>query len=65
MGTPDRAEEQFHAAGAVTRAPKALGAHALRDAAPEDERMEDEEKILAGRSDVNMPALLTRDVHGG
>jgi Protein of unknown function (DUF2934) len=30
-----------------------------------DERMEDEEKILAGRSDANMPALLTRDVPGG
>jgi len=27
--------------------------------------MEDEEKILAGRPDVNMPALLTKDVPGG
>ena len=27
--------------------------------------MEDEEKILAGRADVNMPALLTKDVQGG
>ena len=30
-----------------------------------DELVEDEEKILLGRADVNMPALLTRDVHGG
>ena len=30
-----------------------------------DEHLEDEEKILAGRVDVNMPALLTKDVHGG
>lgn len=26
---------------------------------------EDEEKILAGRHDVNYPALLTKDVPGG
>jgi hypothetical protein len=30
-----------------------------------DEPIEDEEKVLAGRSDVNMPALLTKDVPGG
>lgn len=30
-----------------------------------DEHLEDEEKILAGRADVNMPALLTKDVQGG
>ena len=29
------------------------------------EELDDEEKILAGRSDVNMPALLTKDVQGG
>ncbi len=29
------------------------------------EAMEDEEKILAGRIDVNLPALLTKDVQGG
>jgi len=43
---------------------------AKREAMPgppgaEDDRLPDEEKILAGRSDVNMPALLTRDVPGG
>lgn len=27
--------------------------------------MEDEEKIMAGRHDVNYPALLTKDVPGG
>ena len=31
----------------------------------DDESMLEEEKILAGHSDVNMPALLTKDVPGG
>lgn len=30
-----------------------------------EEHMEDEEKIIAGRTDVNYPALLTKDVPGG
>jgi hypothetical protein len=30
-----------------------------------DEPMEDEEKIIAGRHDVNYPAMLTKDVPGG
>jgi hypothetical protein len=30
-----------------------------------DAPMEDEEKIMAGRHDVNYPALLTKDVPGG
>jgi hypothetical protein len=30
-----------------------------------DEPMEDEEKVLAGRLDVNLPAMLTKDVPGG
>jgi hypothetical protein len=30
-----------------------------------NEPIEDEERILAGCPDVNMPALLTRDVLGG
>jgi hypothetical protein len=29
------------------------------------EFMDDEEKVLAGRPDANMPALLTKDVRGG
>jgi len=31
----------------------------------DDEYLQDEEKILAGRPDANMPALLTKDVPGG
>ena len=31
----------------------------------DDEPVLEEEKILAGHIDVNMPALLTRDVPGG
>ena len=31
----------------------------------DDEPMEEEEKVLAGRLDANMPALLTKDVRGG
>ncbi len=30
-----------------------------------EEAMEEEEKVLAGKPDANMPALLTRDVLGG
>ena len=40
-------------------------AKAAQKIAIEDDRMEDEEKILAGRHDVNYPALLTKDVPGG
>jgi len=31
----------------------------------DEDRLEDEEKILAGRHDVNYPAHLTKDVPGG
>ena len=31
----------------------------------DDEPLEDEEKLLAERADVNMSALLTKDVPGG
>lgn len=30
-----------------------------------DEPVGDEEKIMAGRADANIPALLTKDVRGG
>ena len=30
-----------------------------------EQAVEDEEKVLAGRLDANMPALLTKDVLGG
>lgn len=36
-----------------------------KDQGSDEDRMEDEEKILAGRLDVNYPALLTKDVPGG
>jgi len=32
---------------------------------PDEEPLSEEEKLLAGRVDVNLPALLTRDVPGG
>lgn len=38
---------------------------ATKPPAQHDPLMDEEEKILAGRSDVNLPALLTRDVPGG
>ena len=31
----------------------------------QNELVDDEEKVLAGRLDANMPALLTKDVQGG
>jgi hypothetical protein len=45
------------------------GHSAPKDAKPvhdhDDDRFEDEEKILDGRYDVNYPAMLTKDVPGG
>jgi hypothetical protein len=32
---------------------------------PDDEHLEDEEKVLDGRHDANIPAMLTKDVPGG
>ena len=55
-GRPD-GRAQDHWLQAVT------GLAAQRDR--KDERMEEEEKVLAGRPDANMPALLTQDVPGG
>lgn len=37
----------------------------LRQRRPDDDLTPDEERILAGRDDVNFPALLTKDVPGG
>ena len=46
--------------------PPARGrASSVRKRGPSDERMDEEEKVLAGRTDANMPALLTQDVPGG
>jgi hypothetical protein len=33
--------------------------------APEETHLEDEEKVLAGRHDVDLPSLLVKDVPGG
>jgi hypothetical protein len=56
-GRPDgRAEDHWRYATIET-----FGQDGIRD----DDPLEDEEKILAGRPDVNIPALLTKDVQGG
>ena len=56
-GRPDgRAQNHWYRAVKETRRPDRL---------PDDESMSEEEKVLAGRIDVNMPALLTKDVPGG
>jgi Protein of unknown function (DUF2934) len=44
---------------------RAIGEAFRRELRVEPEQMLEEEKILAGHDDVNMPALLTRDVQGG
>jgi hypothetical protein len=55
-GCPDgRDEEHWLSAQARVTA---------RHTAPDDQT-DDEEKLLAGRADVNLPALLTKDVPGG
>jgi hypothetical protein len=52
----DRAEDHWRCA--INEAPRNSDTR-------NDELVEDEEKILLGRTDVNMPALLTKDVQGG
>ena len=54
--TPDRKD-------AKPAAPAKIGAGHAIDQDPGD--LDDQEKILAGRFDVNYPALLTKDVAGG
>ena len=60
MPEPDRDEK-----------PTARGsARSVRKRGPSDEpideeEMDEEEKVLAGHPDANMPALLTQDVPGG
>jgi Protein of unknown function (DUF2934) len=55
-GRPDgRAESHWQHAAADCASPRV----------PHDEFLDDEEKILAGQPDVNMTALLTKDVFGG
>ena len=45
--------------------PEIENARAAKERLRADDALEDEEKILDGRPDVNMPALLTKDVQGG
>jgi hypothetical protein len=52
----DRAEDHWR---------RATNEAMRNSSARNDEFVEDEEKILIGRADVNMPALLTKDVQGG
>lgn len=47
------------------RSPPAKPGQTKSQKPPLDDGHEDEEKLLAGQNDVNMPALLTRDVPGG
>jgi hypothetical protein len=56
-GRPEgRAQDHWQRATA-----EAFGQERARD----DEVMVDEEKVLAGRFDANIPAMLTKDVPGG
>ena len=56
-GRPEgRARDHWH------RAIREASRHEPR---PDEEPPSEEEKLLAGRVDVNLPALLTRDVLGG
>jgi hypothetical protein len=55
MPEPDRDEKP----------PARWKASSIRKRGPSDEPMDEEEKVLAGHPDANMPALLTQDVPGG
>ena len=55
MPDPDRTTKQ-----PARETPNSIG-----ELGRHDEPMDEEEKVLAGRADVNMPGLLTRDVLGG
>ena len=56
-GRPDgRAQDHW-----LSAIPEQLGEHSGSD----DEFTGEEEKVLAGRPDANIPALLTKDVRGG
>ena len=55
MAEPDRDEER----------PAGARKGSVRERGPRDDAMDEEEKVLAGEPDANMPALLTHDVPGG
>jgi hypothetical protein len=55
MPEPDRDEK-----------PPARGRESsIRERGPSDEPTDEEERVLAGHPDANMPALLTQDAPGG
>ena len=60
MPEPDR-DEKPPACGRASSVRK----HGPSDEPMDEEEMDEEEKVLAGRPDANMPALLTKDVQGG
>jgi hypothetical protein len=60
MPEPDR-DEQPPACGRASSVRK----HGPSDEPMDEEEMDEEEKVLAGHPDANMPALLTQDVPGG
>jgi hypothetical protein len=60
MPEPDR-DEKPPACGRASSVRK----HGPSDEPMDEEEMDEEEKVLAGHPDANMPALLTQDVPGG
>ena len=58
-GRPEKVRAEEHWQSAIIDDPN------YNERGRDDDFMEDEEKILAGRPDANMPALLTKDVRGG
>jgi hypothetical protein len=69
-GRPDgRAHDHWLRAMEQAAAPRKPARRAAKRSAPPrgqiTDHLEEEEKVLAGRQDVNMPALLTKDVPGG
>ena len=56
-GRPEgRAHDHWH---------RAIREASRHEREPDEEPLLEEEKVLAGRGDVNLPALLIRDVPGG
>ncbi len=45
--------------------PEGRALHHWHQALNEEPGMEDEEKVLAGRTDANIPEMLTKEVPGG
>jgi Protein of unknown function (DUF2934) len=63
-GRPD-GRDQDHWLRAAKVAGRSGGPPSRNSSGREHDHMEEEEKVLAGRPDANMPSLLTKDVPGG